>query len=92
MSLKEVLDLTWYYRANWEFIGIELGINRGTIAAIKENSATAEKRLAEMMDGWLKHDQPKPSRQALNSALQSERVQLTAQAAAGIYARLLYDA
>ena len=33
-QMREVLDQTWNYRARWKFIGIELGIDMGTLDAI----------------------------------------------------------
>ena len=76
-SLKEILDLTWNYRARWRFIGIELGIDEGTLDAINENNRKVEDCLREMMTLWLR-DKPKPSRRAITTALQSGRVSSTA--------------
>lgn len=69
-----MLDLTSPYCAKWEFIGIELGIDPGLLDATKKNcinSGGVEDCLREMITKWLRHDKPKPTRLALNRALES---------------------
>ena len=75
---KEILDLAWSYRANWKFIGIELGIDAGTLNAINADCAKVEECLREMIIIWLSNVNPKPTRGAITTALQSERVSNTA--------------
>ena len=76
-NLKEILDLTWNCRARWRFLGIELGIDEGTLDAINENNRRVEDCLREMITIWLRNDKPKPSRHAISTALQSGRVSST---------------
>ena len=76
-NLKEILDQTWNYRARWRFIGIELGIDEGTLDAIEKNNRKVEDSLREMITLWLRGCNPKPSRHAISKALQSGRVSRT---------------
>ena len=76
-NLREVLDLTWPYRAGWTYIGIELGIDYSTLEATKRNCMRAggvEDCLTELITIWLRNNNPEPTRLALDKALQSERV------------------
>ena len=73
-DLNEVLDITWKYRAQWRAIGTQLGIDQGTLAAISENERKVENCLSEMINKWLRHTDPMPTRSALTAALNSERV------------------
>ena len=69
-----MLDRTWPYRANWELIGIELGIDQGSLEAIKKNcmnSGGVEECLKDMITKWLRSNSPKPTWLALNRALES---------------------
>ena len=76
-NLKEILDLTWNCCARWRFIGIELGIDVGTLDAINVNNRKVEDCLREMITIWLRRHKPKPSRHAIITALQSGRVSST---------------
>ena len=76
-NLKEILDQTWNYRARWRFIGIELGIDVGTLDAIDKDNRKVEDCLQEMITLWLRSSQPKPSRHAISMALQSGCVSRT---------------
>ena len=69
--------MTWNYRARWRFIGIELGINEGTLDAIDEDNRKVEDCLREMITRWLRRCKPKPSRHAISMALKSGRVSRT---------------
>ena len=73
-NIREELDETWNYRARWRFIGIELGIDTGTLDAIAEDNRKVEDCLREMIKVWLKRASPKPTRRAMKAALQSVRV------------------
>ena len=77
LSINEILDLTWQYRARWRFIGIELGIDEGTLDAIDKNERKVEDCLREMITHWLRNNKPKPLRHAISTALQSRRVSST---------------
>ena len=72
-----MLGLTWNYRARWRFIGIELGVDEGTLGAIDKDNRKVDDCLREMITTWLSRCNPKPSRHALTRALQSARVSTT---------------
>ena len=78
-NLKEMLDLTWNYRARWRFIGIELGIDEGTLDAIHKDNRKVADCLREMITAWLRGctAKSKPSRHAITAALQSGHVSTT---------------
>ena len=76
-NLKEILDQTWNYRARWRFIGIELGIDEGTLDAIEKDNRKVEECLRVMITTWLRGYKPKPSRHAISMALQSGHVSRT---------------
>ena len=76
-NLSEILDQTWNYRARWRFIGIELGIDEGTLDAIEKDNRKVEDSLREMITLWLRGCNPKPSRYTISMALQSGRVSRT---------------
>ena len=69
-----MLDLTWDYRAKWKFIGIELDIDGGTLDAIEANYKMVEDCLREVIIHWLRNAKTKPTRDAITTALRSERV------------------
>ena len=73
-NMKEMLDLTWEYRSKWKFIGIELGIDTGTLDALDTDNKKAEQCLTELINLWLRGRSPKPTRSAIKEALQSSRV------------------
>ena len=71
-NMREVLDLAWDYRDKWMFIGIALGIDMGTLKAIRKNNTDVEDCLVELLNTWLCC--PKATRSALTTALQSRQV------------------
>ena len=71
-NLRELLDLTWDYRARWRFIGIQLGIDAGTLDAINVNHKTVEECLSDMLKQWLNGTECTKS--ALDKALLSPQV------------------
>ena len=73
-DLREVLDETWSYRARWRFIGINLGIDVGTLDAIDANNRRVEDCLLNLINVWLRNTNSRPTRTAIKAALQSERV------------------
>ena len=73
-NIREVLDEMWKYRAKWRFIGEELGIDVGTLNAIKADNRKVEDCLLAMIKDWLRYTNPRPTRSAMKAALQSERV------------------
>ena len=74
VNTKEILDLTWKHRAGWKFIGIELGIDMYTLAAIERNHTKVEDCLVELITIWLQGVDPKPTRSAIAKALESQTV------------------
>ena len=81
-NMREVLDWTWDYRANWTIIGIELGIDTSTLDAIgKNNHHKVEDCLVQMLGTWLRG---KATRSAMTKALQSSKVTAAATSAQGI--------
>ena len=74
-NIKEVLDQTWEYRARWKFVGIALDIHEDTLDAIEANNPrNVADCLREMIYGWLKSTNPRPTRGAMRVALQSKLV------------------
>ena len=51
-NIKEVLDEMWDYRARWKFIGIELGIDMGTLDAIEKDCKVVDECLLKMINIW----------------------------------------
>ena len=47
--LREILDLTWNYRAGWRLLGVELGLNIDILYAISENMKTTADCLAAVI-------------------------------------------
>lgn len=56
------------------FIGVDLGIDAGTLNAIDANNGTIGDCLLDMIIHWLCNYDPVPTRDAITIALQSERV------------------
>ena len=70
--MREILDILWNYRAKWNLIGIQLGIDLGTLDAINVDKRKAEDALVEVIKLWLCQVNPKPTRFALSMALESK--------------------
>ena len=61
--------------AKWEYIGMELKVNRGELDAIKkDNPGSSKDCLKCMLSAWLKSANPRPSWEALADALKSSLV------------------
>ena len=73
-NLREMLELTWSYRSRWMFIGIQLGIDMGTLDAIRYDYRDIGDCLREILICWLRRIDPMPTRSAINKAIQSENV------------------
>lgn len=69
-----MLDEAWDYRARWRFIGIELGIDVGTLDALDVNNRKAEDCLTGLISQWLRNRKPQPTRTAMTKALESQSV------------------
>ena len=73
-NIKEILDQTWQYRAKWKYIGIELGIDTGTLDAIDKDHKKADDCLTNVIKIWLRNISPRPTKRALTRALESPLV------------------
>ena len=71
-NTKEVLDEMWNYRARWKFVGVELGIDTSTLDAIEKDYKMVDDCLLRMINGWLRSNQPRPTREAIRVALRSK--------------------
>lgn len=71
---KSVLHLAWEHRAKWRYIGMELGIDAGTLDAIEANHRKVEDCLTSVINDWLRNGKPRPTMGAITAALQSDRV------------------
>ena len=69
-----MIDLTWPYRASWKLIGIDLGIDTGTLDAIDKNNKKVEDCLTELITCWLRSTEPRPTRAAITAVLSSEHI------------------
>ena len=63
----------WNYRARWKFIGVQLGIDMGTLDTIEKDYKMADDCLLRMINGWLRNC-PRPTREAIRVALRSKHV------------------
>ena len=66
--------MTWPHRARWRLIGTELGIDTGTLDAIDANNKKVESCLNELITGWLRNINPRPTRAAITAVLNSEHI------------------
>ena len=71
-NIREVLDLTFPHRAKWRLIGVQLGIDVGTLDAIEANRRRVEGCLTDLITHWLRNTMLKPTRGSLTSVLQSQ--------------------
>ena len=71
-NIREVLDLTFPHRAKWRLIGVQLGIDVGTLDAIEANRKMVENCLTDLISHWLQNTVPQPTRGALTAILQSQ--------------------
>ena len=76
-EINEILSLARNYYGSWRFIGLELGIDSAALDAIKKNYINDHRRLIAMIELWHSSLDLKPSREAMDKALQSEKVTLT---------------
>ena len=66
-------DFFWDFRASWKTIGLELGIDMGTLDSIERtHRMVVEDCLLEMLKCWLQHATPKLTRSAMAVVLQSK--------------------
>ena len=72
-DIREVQDFFWDIRASWKTIGLELGIDMGTLDSIERtHRMVVEDCLLEMLKRWLQHDNPVPTRSAMIEVLRSK--------------------
>ena len=72
--LTAVRSKIWGARTKWYDIGLELGIDPGTLYAIKCNNDNIEDRFREMLWKWLNKVNPQPTKTQLAKALESPSV------------------
>ena len=77
-EVNEILNLTRNRYRSWKSIGLELGIDSAALDAIEKNYVNDHRRLIAMIELWHSSVDLKPSRKAMESALQSEKVTLIA--------------
>ena len=77
-DLNEILNLTRNYYGSWKSIGLELGIDTAALDAIEKNYINDHRRLIAMIDLWHSCVNLKPSREAMDKALRSKKITLTA--------------
>ena len=70
-DLGAVVDYLWPVRSKWDRIGIHLGIDVGTVDAIKKDHRDSGDCLYELMNVWLRGMDPKPTWKALVGVLKS---------------------
>ena len=80
--MREVLDFFWDYRANWKFIGVELGIDTGTLNSIDKDNRWCEEALLSLITLWLQGTKPLPTMSAMSMALKSKKVSGTEETSA----------
>lgn len=74
-DLQKVQKCIWDARSKWYNIGLELGIDAGTLDAIAEDSTQNPDRcFRAMLTKWLRQDSPKLTWTALAVALRSSSV------------------
>ena len=73
-DLREVQRGAWEARAKWYNIGLELGIDPGTLDVIEGNNKDINNCFRVMLTSWLKMVQPIPTWTALAEALRSPTV------------------
>ena len=72
-DLQKVQKCIWDARSKWYNIGLELGIDAGTLDTI-DSTQNPDCCFRAMLTKWLRQDSPKPTRTALAVALRSPSV------------------
>ena len=73
-DLRSVRRATWDARSKWYDVGLELGIDPGTLDSIKSNNDSNESRFTAVLLAWLRTVRPRPTLTALAEALRSPTV------------------
>ena len=74
IDLKAVAKMVWPARSKWFHIGVELGIDLGTLEAIRNDYCSSKECFTTMLTEWLRMNDPVPSWRALVDALKSKLV------------------
>ena len=69
-KLKDVFKKLLPLAADWNSIGVLLGIKDNSLREIKHNESQAHDCLREMLSEWLKSDDPPPTWNSLVDALE----------------------
>ena len=71
--MREIIDLTWPHRAKWRLIGIELGIDFGTLDDIERRERRVDSCLIKLIVMWLggKFNVSRPTRADITAAIKS---------------------
>ena len=71
--MREVIDALWDYRAKWRLIGIQMGIEPGSLDAIgKSKKEDVDDAVYEVTKQWLRSANPKPTRATLTAIIESK--------------------
>ena len=72
-DLKTIQDLVWPARSKWFQMGIQLGIDVGTLEAIRGNNHDqSEDCFTDILTTWLRGRDPIPTWKSLVNALKSD--------------------
>ena len=72
-DIREVQDYFWDFRAAWKTIGLQLGIDVGTLDSIERTQRwVVDDCLRELLICWLKRGTPNPTRSAMDAVLRSK--------------------
>ena len=73
-DLCMVQRYAWEARSKWYNMGLELGIDPGTLDTISKDHVKSDDQFRVMLTTWLKKVEPKPSWEALAEALRSPTI------------------
>ena len=73
-DFRVVQSLLWKDKVKWYYIGVQLHLQVHQLEAIRHNFDTVEDRFTQMLLEWLRQDKPRPTWEALVSALRSDPV------------------
>ena len=73
-NMREIIDMTWPHRASWKLIGIDLGIDIGTLDAIEKDRRVVQDCLSELISTWLRKTDPRPTRATITAVLDSKHI------------------
>lgn len=73
--LREVIDYGWSLRSRWNYIGLELGFDAGTLDSVKQsNHDDPDNCFTEVIQRWLRNARPDPTWEQLDRALKAKTV------------------